>query len=213
MNPIQRPNGEVSIACPYYEPAQPDAGSPGTPPLCPPPSSELSTGGDEMLALAELLTRADQSDRKNARRNEDVANQAEATEDADRVNAMLDKAQQDLYASVTQGAGEIVGGACTATPGFADEATTPKKDFFKGCGEATPGIGKIVAAVPKHDAENDEATAARDQAAASVDERLSKRAHEDAQAAVDSLKKVEEFLQAVQQSKNAAEQAAASFRA
>jgi hypothetical protein len=213
MNPIQRPNGDLSIACPYYEPAQPDAGSAGTPPLCPLPSSELDTGGGGMLALAELLMRADESDRKDARHQEDVANQAEATEDTNRVNAMLDKAQQDLCASVVQGAGEIVGGACTATAGFAAKADPAKSDFFKGCGDAAPGIGKVASAVPRHDADNDDATAARHQAAASVDERLSKEAHEDAQSAVDSLKKVEEFLQAVQQSKNAADQAAASFRA
>ncbi len=220
MNPIRRSTGEIAIACPYYDTAKPTSDGTKTPPLVPPPCSELPAGGDEMMALAELIARADQSDRKDARRNEDIANQAEAARDADRVNAMLDKAQQDFWAAVAQGAGEIVGGACTATAGFVgDPAAKPRDpaakqyDFFIGCGKAAPGIGNIAAAFPKKDAEKDDATAARDQAASSVDERLSREAHEDAQNALDSLKKLEEFLQAVQQSKNAAEQAAASFRA
>jgi hypothetical protein len=212
-NPIQRTSSPIPACSPDGPTADAGGTAASAPPLVPPPCSDVPAGGDEMLLLAELLTRADQSDRTNARRSESIANQAEAQEDADRVSAMKDKANQDLYAAVAQGSFDIAGGVCTGLVGEFDKPDASKwDDRFKGASQALPGLGHLVAAVPKKAADDDDATAARDKASADVDERLSKQAHEDAQNATDSLKKVEEFLQAVKQSKNAAELAAASFR-
>jgi len=218
MNPIHSSTNDVAILLPALEPATyaagagPSSGAEGSP-LVPQPSSDLPVGCSDMAALAVLLARADQSDRKSARRTEDVADQAQAKEDTDRVNAMLDKAQQDLYASVAQGALEIAGGASTALIGATDD---PKDSWqanaLRGGAQAAPGIGALAAAPFRHDAENDDATAARDQAGSAADARAAQQAHEDVQAANESLKKVEDFLQAVQQARNTAEQAAATVR-
>jgi hypothetical protein len=214
-HPIQRTDSAIPTSSIDGSTAVPDDdGGAGAPSLVPPPGGDIPAGGNEMLALAELLTRADQSDRANARRTESIANQAEAQQDAARVAAMKDKANQDLYGAIAQGAGDIAGGVSTGLVAGVDKPDESKWDeTFRGGSQAFPGVGHIVAAVPKSAADNDDAAAAQAQAGSAVDERLSKQAHEDAQNATDSLKKVEEFLQAVNQSKNAAEQAAASFRA
>jgi len=197
------------------------ADGPTATPLLPEPAGWLGSGS--MTALAALLTRADEQDRTDARSIEDASEKAAAGLEAQRVQEMNSKAASDLDGAIAGGIGEIVGGSLTAASGVVPSsgaadasASTDATDWravLRGAGQAAPGAGSIVAGSYKADADADDAGAAMADAEAQAEIRREGRAHEDFQAADDSIRKVCELLQGVQQAQNQASATASAIRA
>lgn len=169
-------------------------------------------GTNSVAALAILMTQIDQQDKTESTKVQDAADQAAAQDDASRVQAMRDKASQDADGAWASGLGQIAGGGLEiAGAGFSD---TPGKidthDILTGMGKAAPGAGAIVAGGYKAGADQDDATAAQFEAASQADIRRYNSATTEAQAAADSISKVEQYLQSTLQTEQAARLAAVS---
>jgi hypothetical protein len=169
-------------------------------------------GSNSVVALAILMTKIDQQDKDQSTKVEDVANVAAAQEDAQRVQSMRDKATQDADGAWASGLGQVAGGALEiAGAGFTDtKSVIDAHDVLTGIGKAAPGAGTIVAGGFKAGADNDDANAAQAEAAAQAEIRRYTSAQTDAQAAADSISKVEQYLQSTLQTEAAARLAAIS---
>jgi hypothetical protein len=190
---------------------------PSAPALLPDPAPfDLSDGS--MAALAMLLTKADAQDRGEARRIEGAADQAAARDDAAQVAQMRDKIGADWGQALATGIAEGVGGACSIGSAFVAPPTPGDASFnahtaLEGAGQASSAIGTIVSGSYKADAQGDDAAAAEAESRSQADIRRYGQAHEDAQAADASIQKVAQFLEQVQQTQNATQLTAATFRA
>jgi hypothetical protein len=185
--------------------------------LVPPPAGGL--GDDAMTAIAILLTQADDNDRDTSRKIEDAADNAAVIDANARVNQMLDKANQDRDGALCSGLLGIAGGAFTIASGFVPDGkclatgaqvSTNWTALADGASKITPSLGSIVAGAYKATADRDDADAAKVEASEQLDIRRYNEAHEDVQAAEASIQKVEQFLQGVLESENAARLTAAS---
>jgi hypothetical protein len=174
--------------------------------------------------LAVLLTRADEQDRAAARQVEDAAEEAAMNQADQQVAELRAKAGAEENAAFAEGIGEIAGGACsiwasltspsTSTTG-ASAASKPStlNVALSGGAVALPAAGKMVGGVYTGDAGRDNAEATRFEAQSQADIRRYDRAQSDAQAADQSIQRVEQFLEQTQQTENATRLAAATFRA
>ena len=178
-----------------------------------------------MAELSMLLTRADEQDRSASRQLEIATDKAATQEANDRVAQLQAKADADEKQALASGVAGMAGGALTVVGGFvsspgASNASGPccparGMDFHQivnGVSGAAPHIGGLVAGQFKGDADRADANAARDEANAQADIRRYDHAHEDAQAANQSMQKVEQFLDQVQQTANATRLTAATYR-
>lgn len=163
--------------------------------------------GDSIAALAMLLTKADQQDRTASRRIEDAADQAASREENDRVEQLQAKARADASESLATGLASIGEGVCMAG------ATITDASIFNDAAKGAHGIGDLFASQAKGDLGRADAGAAKFEAQAQADIRRYGQAHEDAQAANESIQKVEQFLNNVQQTENATRLATATYRA
>jgi hypothetical protein len=177
--------------------------------------------------LAVLLVRADEQDRTSARQIEDAAEEA-ATKDAnDRVAQIRSKADAERDGAFASGIAEIAGGAFAVGAAFfpaandGDHCSQPSaadrrfdwNAALNGCAKALPGVGTMFGGQYKGVADRDDADAARFEAQSQADIRRYDRAQSDAQAADQSIQRVEQFLEQTQQTENATRLAAATFRA
>jgi hypothetical protein len=166
--------------------------------------------------LAVLLTRADEQDRADQRNVEEVADQAATQEANERVAQLQQKADDTLSEGWASGIGDIAGGAATAAAGFysGDGASARDPNDVKiassltGAGHMAPGIGTIVSGGFKAQENRDDADAAKLDAQSQADIRRYNEAHENVQAANDAIKKVEQSLDQILQTQNAAHLAA-----
>jgi len=169
-------------------------------------------GTNSVVALAILMTQLDAQDKDGSTKVADAANTAAAQEDAQRVQSMRDKASQDAAGAWASGLGEIAGGALEiAGAGFSDtKGVIDAHDVLSGMAKVAPGAGSIVAGGFKAAADVDDASAAQAEAASQAEIRRYTSAQADAQAASDSMTKVEQSLQGTLQTEAAARLAAVS---
>jgi len=164
-----------------------------------------------LAGLAMLLAAMDQDDQRSSRKLAAAADRA-ATQEADQqVQALRDKAGADALSGFVEGAGTALGGVCTGL-GILD-TSSDLSTFLKGGADGSPGIGKMVAAGFASAAGNDGAEAARAQANSESDVRRYNRGEDEVHAAQQSIQKIEQFLEQVQQTENATRLAAISGRA
>jgi hypothetical protein len=237
MTTIQNVNGAHGISPTVGETSSTIAAGAESPGLLPEPVGAL--GDDAYTELAMLLTKADESDRKASRTLEQTADQAATAEENQRVQEMQDKAQQDEMQGWATGLGDIAAGACTIGGAFAaggsssgsgDAASpssgadvTPTADASKqatnhfdwhtalpGIGSGAQGAGVITAGAFKSNADGDDGRAAQHDARSQAQVRFYNEVHDRVSAANDSMQKVEQFLQQIQQTQNATRLAAAT---
>lgn len=173
--------------------------------------------------LAALIARADEEDRAESRQIEAAADHAAMQEEDARVAQLESKAGADEWEGLSEGLGEIAGGLCTAGSAFAPSAacadTAGGAGGFQwgtalvGAAGVFKGAGAAVAGGFKAAADQSDANAARFEAEAQADVRCYDEAHEASQAANQSLDKVEQALEQIQQTDNASRLAAATYRA
>jgi hypothetical protein len=189
-------------------------------------------GDDAMTAIAILLVQADNKDRDTSRKIEDEADNAALADANLRVDQLKDKAGQDENQALVSGAFQLAGGVATAASGGLSDGTksidqvdpvsgverlqsitvgTNWRTVVSGVGQALPGLGTILAAGHKAAADHDDAEAARFDALSQAAVRRYNGAHDDVQAANESIQKVEQFLQSVVQTQNETRNAAASM--
>jgi hypothetical protein len=205
----------VGAAGPLSEDSGDVGGDGGT--LLPAPG-QVSMGAMSMTTLAQLLVRADCQDRTAARSMQDAADSNTMKAESQRVAEMNDKADQDSSQALASGLGDVAGGALVATSGFASDGAsangqhdgTSWRLVAEGTGKVLPGIGTIVAGGHKAEADRDDGRAAMFEAQAQMAIRRYGVAGADAQAASDSIFKVQELLQSIQQTTSESRSAAAS---
>jgi hypothetical protein len=185
--------------------------------LLPEPTVE-GFSDDSFAALAMLLTKADQQDRTSARQIEDSADQAAMKHANDRVQHMREKADADQSAAFVDGALGILGGACTMGSAAFAQPCPGESGFndctaLKGAGEASPKAGELFSAMYKGDAGRDDANAAASEAQSQANIRRFNQAHEDVQAANQSIQKVQQFLEQLLSTRNATLLTAAAYKA
>jgi hypothetical protein len=172
-----------------------------------------------MVTIAMLLTQADNQDRDASRKIEDAADNAAVADANARVNQLLDKANQDRDGALYSGLLGIAGGGFGIASGFVpdgkclatgSQVSTNWTAVADGASKVAPSLGSIVAGAYRATADRDDADAAKFEASEQVDIRRYNEAHEDVQAADASIQKVEQFLQGVLESENAARLTAAS---
>jgi hypothetical protein len=215
-----------------------DAADTGTPAAAPEMTTLLPvpTGGglgdDAMTAIAMLLVQADNKDRATSRKIEDEADGAALADANLRVQQLNDKADQDEGQALMSGAFQLAGGLATVASGvlsdgtkLVDEAPDGTKlaqpysvtvganlrAVAQGAGQALPGLGTILAGGYKAAADHDDADAAHYEALSQAEVHRYDAAHDDVQAANESIQKVEQFLQSVVQSQNETRNIAASM--
>lgn len=197
------------------------------PALLPEPSAGF--GDSAITELAMLLTRADEQDRRAARTTAQVADQAALQGANDRAQRMSDKADADRNGALWSGLGDIASGACAlvgagvgdgAKPSTADLCCAPDagrsfdwKDALGGLGRGATGTAAIGAGLWKADADGRDAQAAKAQALGDAAARHYDEARVEAQAADESIQKVQQFLQSTLEAENAARLAAVGGRA
>jgi len=214
IDPVRGTSG-IGAAGPLSE----DPGDVGTESgtLLPAPG-QVSMGAMSMTTLAQLLVRADCQDRTAARSMQDAADSDAMKAERQRVAEMNDKAAQDSSQAWASGLGDVAGGALVATSGFASDGAsengqddgTSWRLVAEGAGKVLPGIGTIVAGGYKAEADRDDGRAAMFEAQAQMAIRRYGVAGADAQAASDSIGKVQELLQSIQQTTSESRSAAAS---
>ncbi len=209
----------------------------GQPPaLLPEPGDAAQFNGDVMAHLAELLTKANQTDKRMSRDLENKANRAQAEADKERIADMRAKAEADKSAGLAEGWGSIVAGGLTlgsaVCSGFDDSQSATDAD--RTCGDTKPtgfkgwafgakgfdagaklatGGAKLISTGYKNDGDEANVQATSAENASRAAERAAKNAHDDVQDAREAIKKVAEFLDKMQQAANASQQTAATFRA
>jgi len=179
-----------------------------------------------MAELSMLLTRADEQDRVASRRIETTADQAATREENDRVAQLQAKAGDDESQALASGIAGIAGGALAVVgsfvsspaasnpPGASDAAhPTDWHQVLGGLSGVAPSVGGLIASQYKAASDRADADGARSEAQAQADLRRYNQAHEDTQATNQSMQKVEQFLDQVQQTENATRLTAATFRA
>jgi hypothetical protein len=162
-----------------------------------------------MTALAALLVKADNKDRDTSRVIENAADKSAIDDATQHANALDDKANKEFDEALINGGAQMAGGVATAVAPFIKDAAwsqvaTSGKD-------ALPGLGAILSAGLKADSIRDDADGVKLDAQAQCSIRRFNTAHDDAQAATESIQKVEQFLQSVVQSENETRNAAASM--
>ncbi len=202
-----------------------DAGAtapPDTSSLLPEPSC-CGLGEDAMTAIAALLVKADDKDRDTSRKIEDEADNAALADANLHADRLRDKANQDFDQALISGGLQFAGGVATAVSGVLSDGTRPGandtaitvgsnwRKVFEGAGQALPGLGTIAGAPFKVATEHDDADGVMFDAQAQVQIRRFNGAHDDVQAANESVQKVEQFLQSVVQSENETRNTAASM--
>jgi hypothetical protein len=186
----------------------------------PPPG--LFGGEDAMTALAALLVKADNKDRDTSRLIEDAADKSALDYANQHADALRDKANKELVESGINGAFQIAGGVATAVSAFVPDGTavqggksvTVGTDWRTVVGsgkDVLPGLGTILSAPFKADSIKDDAAGVTLDAQSQCAIRRFNTAHDDSQAAAESIQKVEQFLQSVVQSENETRNAAASM--
>jgi hypothetical protein len=236
MDSVHRLAGTTTIDATTFSSSSTSAAPSDAPPLLPEPSGGL--GDDAYANLAMLLTRADQADAKDASNLQQVADQAATQEDNERVTKMREKADKDEAQGIASGIGDIVGGAAaiagacmSSGPSAADgakgaasaeSAAAPAStgSFFSkidwrnglanGVKPVATGTGGLVAGVFKGDGDRAEAEAARHEANAKANERRSGEMQQRVTDANNSIQRVEQFLEQIQQTLNATRLAAAT---
>lgn len=237
MTTIQSVNGTHGISPTIGETSAANASTIDDGGLLPVPVGSL--GDDAYARLAMLLTKADESDRKASRTLEQTADQAATAEENQRVQEMQDKARQDEAQGWASGLGDIAAGACTIGGAFAAGSsgsgngtsaasnaatdTTAASEAGKqaaahfdwhtampGIGSGAQGAGVITAGVFKSNADGDDGAAARYDAQSQAQVRRYNEVHDRITAANDSMQKVEQFLEQMQQTVNATRLAAAT---
>jgi hypothetical protein len=180
-------------------------------------------GDDAMTALAMLLVQADNKDRATSRKIEDAADNAALADANSRAKQLDDKAGQDESQAWVSGGFQLAGGVVTALSGVLPDGTRSLdgvhsvtvganwREVAQGVGQALPGLGTILAGAYKAAADHDDAAAARFEAQSESAVRHYNTAHDDVQAANESVQKVEQFLQSVVQSQNETRNIAASM--
>jgi hypothetical protein len=159
----------------------------------------VSFGGNTVTALAILMTQADQQDQKSSSIEQNQADAAMAQDDANRVQAMREKATQDLCQGIASGLAEIAGGALSLAGALQAPSDAANGSTLGAGGKMAAGFAPLVSAPFKAKADDDDATAAQYQAAADTDKRRYDAAQSEAQSAQDSMQKVEQYLQAILQ--------------
>jgi hypothetical protein len=167
--------------------------------------------------LSMLLTKADEQDRTASRQLETIADQAATREANDRVAQMQAKASADESQGLAAGVAGIAGGALSVMGAFVSMPSAPDgagawRQILSGVAGAAPKVGDLVASQYKGIADRADVDASRSDAQSQADIRRYNQAHEDAQAADQSMQKVEQFLDQVQQTENASRLTAATYR-
>jgi hypothetical protein len=165
--------------------------------------------------LGVLFTQADERDRVTARQIEDAADQAAAQDAENRVAQLQAKADADRSQSLVTGSFTIAGGLCTA--GGAFFARDCPRDIavrqgLNGSAESMRGLGEMLGGLYRGDADRADADAARFEAQTQADGRRFDRAQGDERAANESIQKVEQFVDQIQQTENATRLATTTYR-
>jgi hypothetical protein len=176
--------------------------------LMPPPG--LFGGEDAMTALAALLVKADNKDRDTSRLIEDAADKSALDDANSHADALRDKANNEVTEAYINGGFQVAGGVATAASPFVPGGSNWQTVVGSGK-DALPGLGTILSAGFKADATRDDAQGVTLDAQAQCAIRRFNTAHDDEQAASESIQKVEQFLQSVVQSENETRNAAASM--
>jgi hypothetical protein len=167
-------------------------------------------GEDAMTALAALLVKADNKDRDTSRLIEDAADKSAIDDANQHAEVLRDKADKEFDEALITGGSQMAGGIATAASAYWPDGS--KERIVLGSGkDALPGLGTMVAAGFKADSITDDAEGVKLDAQAQCAIRRFNTAHDDAQAATESIQKVEQFLQSVVQSENETRNAAASM--
>src|SRR5208283_115187 len=134
---------------------------------------------------------------------------ASMSDEAQRFGQMMDKADQDQSQALATGIGDIAVGALGATSGFRSDGRsaagaddTNWRAVTEGAGKVMPGVGTIVAGGYKADADRDDARASLLEAQAQMEIRRHDGARDEAESASDSISKVQDLLQSLQQTTN-----------
>jgi hypothetical protein len=174
------------------------------------PSPGLFGGEDAMTALAAILVKADNKDRDTSRLIEDAADKSALDYANQHADALRDKADKEVTEAYINGGFQVAGGAATAASPFVPESSKWRAVVCSGK-DVLPSMGTILSAGFKADATRDDATGVTLDADAQCAIRRFNAAHDDSQAATESIQKVEQFLQSVVQSENETRNAAASM--
>jgi hypothetical protein len=198
----------------------PDNDSSGVSETSLPADAPVSNVGASIEQLAILLTGADEQDRTSARNVEQAADHAAAADDNARVQQMFDKASDDAHAALIKGLGTIAGGMSQLGSAFALSSTDASnghmfdwRTALQSGKDVAEGLGTSASAIPQLDSERADANAAKLEAQSQAEIRSHDNAHDDEQASNESIQKVYELLNTVQQAESAAALAAASYRA
>lgn len=198
--------------------AQAEAGaSPIAASLLPEPTcSGLSCGS--VASLAALITAVDEQDRSGARELQQTTDHLAMQEQEQRVQAMRQKADDDMSQAWASGLAGMASGALTIGSAFVNAPAQGSSSpcwgtALQGAAKAAPDIGALFAAGYKVAADRDDANAAHFEVEADADLRTYAEAGDDAQSANDSIQKVRDFLDQLQQTESATRLAAAGYRA
>ncbi len=183
--------------------------------LLPPP---IALGGSAITQLAALMVRSDEQDQINSTNVETASDKAAEADNAARVQAMRDKASQDMGQALVSGITEAVGGGLaiagalvpSGSSGATSGATAAPSDggrglagVLNGAAKLAPSMGTIFSAPYKSNADRDDANAAQSQAAADADIRAFNTAQGEAQSAADTISKIEDTLTSILQTQQA----------
>jgi len=212
MPTIDRVNGSTNVHSTDSTTGPSSPASEAEESLLPEPSGAMSE--DAFANLAALLTRADQADAKDASSLQQVADQAATQEDDERVAKMREKADKDEAQGVWAGIGDIAGGLAALGGAFVTRDPAGQIDWRNGLANGVKpvlsGSGAVIAGVYKGEADRSDADAAQAEARSQADVRRSQQMQQRATDANNSIQKVEQFLEQIQQTKNATRLAAAT---
>jgi hypothetical protein len=175
-----------------------------------PPPGCSGLGEDAMTALAVLLVKADNKDRDTSRLIEDAADKSAIDDANQHAQVLRDKANKEFDEALVSGSFQIAGGIATSISAGRPDGSAWRVGW-NGASQGLPGAGTLLSAGFKADSIKDDADGVKLDAEAQCAIRRFNTAHDDTQAATESIQKVEQFLQSVVQSENETRNAAASM--
>lgn len=166
----------------------------------------LEASGDPGAELAALAVQSGETQRTGADAARDSYERAEASEDAQEVDAMKQKADHIRCEAWTEGVGMIlqggleIGGSCEALDDMGDAPTqaslvrsNAEMSAFRGAGNAVSGVANVVAAGSKAAQATDDAAAAQHRADADLAKAAADDMHDASKDAGDLVKAALDF--------------------
>jgi hypothetical protein len=196
----QRSYGDTPASAPDAEHAS----------VLPPP---IDVTGDPQAVLARLLITSAQKSRASEEAAADAEEHAEDLADAERVQALKDKADDTRMAGFIGGGSQALSGAASFAGGMSVGAgSTVTADQcskrWEGAGQGAAGLGQVFAAAYKYGADAADQRVAQAESDGKVHQRAAETLHREIDAATQHTGKVVELLGEIKQAQAQCEHAA-----